>query len=463
MHALGMFLVAAALLAPPEARTEPPKGAAPGAPAAQGTPAAQGASTTPAAQGGPATAPASLDPIQAMFDRLAKIGPAGQRAWLQQLEKRATRAVRMTLPPDDATGQEAKTRAQLHQAVVTWQTLREVIQDIDTREQTAIDRLVRRYRALVFDTFHKQGDAYSQRQQAWLDVYIEWKLAGKQFEQQDRLIDWLEAGIRSATPGTISPTPEKPKFEPLQPAEVASKAPATGAPPARAVSSGPPAKGTPPAGAASKPPAKDALSTGAASKPPAKGASPAEATSKLAAKDALPADASKQPTMDLSPPEMLKLPALDVPPAGTASKPATTRKPDEKAASGDDAVDKAVQDLNVRTAACNLAFRALENQLGETTGWSAARLEPLLDRLKLLVERRDELYKLREAVVDEKRASVEALMSPKSVSSPLKARIAAARKRVSGSSFQGTEDERRTELKRLDELSRRVTELEGKK
>ena len=169
--------------------------------------------------------------VQAMLDRVGKMGSLEQQAWLRRLEERAARAARLVLKPDETAQQQATIRSQLHQKVVTWQILRQVIEQTDTREQNAIDQLVRRYRRLVFDAFHTQIDVYNQRQQAWLDVYLGWKLAGGQFEQQDRLIDWLEGAIRSATPETIGPIPEKPKFESGPAADVAPKQPAEAAKP----------------------------------------------------------------------------------------------------------------------------------------------------------------------------------------------------------------------------------------
>lgn len=199
MRVLGLFLAVALILAPSTVSAERADGGA--------------------------------NPVQATLDRVGKMDSSEQQAWLRRLEERAARAARLMLKPDEAAQQQATIRSQLHQKVVAWQMLRQAIEQTDAREKDAIDRLVRRYRRLVFDTFHKQIDVYNQRQQAWLDVYLGWKLAGGRFEQQDRLIDWLEEAIRSATPETIGPIPEKPKFESEPAADAVPKQPVDAAKP----------------------------------------------------------------------------------------------------------------------------------------------------------------------------------------------------------------------------------------
>jgi len=168
------------------------------------------------------------DTIDALLERLGKLKPAEQQAWLQRLEQRANYAARITMKGDELAQQEARVHAQLHQKMITWKSLRNVIVDTDRLERDAVAQLVRRYRDLVFDTFHGQIDTYNERQQAWVEVFSDWKSAGRQFDQQDRLIHWLEAAIRSATPGAISPTPEKPTFESVPPPEKPAPKPPAG-------------------------------------------------------------------------------------------------------------------------------------------------------------------------------------------------------------------------------------------
>ena len=164
-----------------------------------------------------------VDPAQTTLDHVRRMTVPLQQAWLKRLKARYLRAARLALDADEAKRQEAKLHAQVHQKLVTWQVLHAAIDDINLWEKGIIDRLVRQYGNLVFDTFHKQIDVYNQRRQAWIDVYSDWEHAGKPFDQKDRLIDWLEAAIRSASPSAMGPVPERPKFESEHPAKIAAR------------------------------------------------------------------------------------------------------------------------------------------------------------------------------------------------------------------------------------------------
>jgi hypothetical protein len=316
-----------------------------------------------------AASPNNSDFVQPLLDRVAKMHSNEQRAWLQRLEDRAVRAAKLTLAPADAAQQQARIHVRLHQSVISWQILREVIEDTNQREKESIDRQVRRYRGLVFDAFHKQLDVYGQRQQAWLDTHLDWKLAGSRFEQQDKLIDWLELAIRSVTPGAIGPIPAKPYFD------------------------------------NAKNPAEAATTAGNVDSEPA-----AKAAAKVSAAD----------------------------------------------------VEIKADELAARIAGNNLALRALETELDEKGDWTAARLEPLADRLRILVIRRNDLRLFREAVAEDKRKTIEPLISTKSAAVQIAARITEARRQASNANFHGDNAERQAELKRLDELSRRLAELADK-
>ena len=65
----------------------------------------------------------------------------------------------------------------------------------------------------MLDAFHAQSDVSEKRQAAWAAVYRDWQAAGGPFQDQDRLIDWLEAVIRSVDPEHIGAIPEKPTFD----------------------------------------------------------------------------------------------------------------------------------------------------------------------------------------------------------------------------------------------------------
>lgn len=75
------------------------------------------------------------DRVQAELERVEKMNPADQQAWLQQLEQRAAKIAKQTLSPKEAERYQARVHAMLHQKTVTWAVLREVVGDIQTREK----------------------------------------------------------------------------------------------------------------------------------------------------------------------------------------------------------------------------------------------------------------------------------------------------------------------------------------
>jgi predicted Fe-S protein YdhL (DUF1289 family) len=126
------------------------------------------------------------------------------------------------------------------------------------------------------------------------------------------------------------------------------------------------------------------------------------------------------------------------------------------------AVTVDVEELEASIAAANLALRELEADLAEKTTWTAAKLEPLADRLKTLIVRRDDLGLFRDAVPKDQQAEITKLETPKMAISQLNARLAEARRRASDPHFISDEVERRAELTRLEAIAHRLAELAGK-
>ena len=259
---------------------------------------------------------------------------AEQQAWLGRLEQRAGRAARLTLGPEEAAKQQARIAGLLHQKLVTWQVLRELIEETDRRERAAIG---------------------------------------------------------SAQPERIGAIPEKPSFQNGRPAaEIA----------AQRVKS-------------------------------------------------VNVQRSEKREEGVKPPATLK---------GEESAKVRTG---ERVETGEK-VEVNVEELSARIAGSNLGFRTIESDLDEKGTWDAARLEPLAERLRILVLRHADLSLFRSLVPAEQRSSVGRLESPRSAISDLGARISEARKLASGEEFKGTETQRRAELDRLEALSRRLAELGGK-
>ncbi|MCD4728052.1 MAG: hypothetical protein K8R46_10345 [Pirellulales bacterium] len=387
------------------------------------------------------------DPVQPILDRLAKMDFAEQQAWLRRLEDRSARAARLSLNPEQSDRQQALVRSLLHRKMITWQVLREAIQKTDSLERKAVDRLAERYRNKVSEVFSEWPAEAGRRAKAWETTLWEWKNAGKSFEQQDRLIDWLESSINSVDTKTIGPIPEKPMVEEQQPpAETVPQVPAETVKPR-------PPKPTP------KPIPKPTPKL--PEKPveePSKPEPPRPVEQPLPPAEAV---ASKKPAPPRRPERVpLALPTETQVPPPSPVKPKKPAEPTGELPAGPVRVN--ADELAVRIAGCNMSFRALESELDEKGTWDAARLEPLVNRLKILVIRRGDLDLFRELLPADKRSTVAKLERSKSAVSQLGARIFEARRVASSEEFKGTEASRRVELGRLEMLSRRLAEAAAK-
>ena len=145
--------------------------------------------------------------------------------------------------------------------------------------------------------------------------------------------------------------------------------------------------------------------------------------------------------------------------AARPTAPTATPTPNEPPANS---VEIKQDELAARIAGCNLAFRALETDLDEKGEWTATRLEPLFERLRVLVVRRHDLQLFCEVLPTDQRSSVGQLASANGVVSQLAARVYEVRGRTSAAEFKGTDAERQAELRRLEALSRRLAEVAGK-
>ena len=121
-----------------------------------------------------------------------------------------------------------------------------------------------------------------------------------------------------------------------------------------------------------------------------------------------------------------------------------------------------VEELESRIAAANLALRELEADLAEKTTWTAAKLDPLFDRLKTLAVGYEDLGLFRDVLPKKQQAEVTKLETPKAAIAQLSARVVEARRRANEATIVGDDVERRAELTRLDAISHGLAELAGK-
>lgn len=106
-----------------------------------------------------------------------------------------------------------------------------------------------------------------------------------------------------------------------------------------------------------------------------------------------------------------------------------------------------------------MAFRGVEAQLSKSQSWDAVQLTPMVQALKQLSARRDDLKLFRDLLPESDRRLVGQLESPRLAISQCNARISETRTRVKSKSFRGKPGDRVGELRKLDELSRNLAKL----
>lgn len=114
-------------------------------------------------------------------------------------------------------------------------------------------------------------------------------------------------------------------------------------------------------------------------------------------------------------------------------------------------------ELAARILGGNLALRECEAELDVDKPWDAARLAPLVLRLKRVVIQRHDCLLLYDLLSESERSLIDAIESPKPVIRILSQRIVEARQRAKTASFPAAR--RTAELQALDELTQTVSEL----
>ena len=147
--------------------------------------------------------------------RLAvEMDPRQRRQWLLDIEARIDRANRFVLPKDEAAEERVRVRKMLRQKSVPTASLLQLLGEVDTREKSAIDRLLRVYRVRIYRTFRSRAAELARRNEAWYRIYATWEKADRPFAGQGRLVVWLESALQSSASGSVGPLPDDPRFGP---------------------------------------------------------------------------------------------------------------------------------------------------------------------------------------------------------------------------------------------------------
>ena len=110
-------------------------------------------------------------------------------------------------------------------------------------------------------------------------------------------------------------------------------------------------------------------------------------------------------------------------------------------------------------AGTNMRLRSVETQLSKSRSWNSTQLTPMVQILKQLSARRDDLTIYRDMLPENDRRAAGQLESTRPAISQCSARISERRTHVKSKSYPGKPEEREEELKKLDELSRDLAKL----
>ncbi len=430
---------------------------------------------------------------------------APQQRMVGAVLTRLNRANRLASNPEELVAPPQQYAALLrrvtHGRAVSQAELRELLQETDRREKAAIERLARRFRVEVYRTFRQQRGVFTRRRAAWHRVETQWKAAGARFEEQDRLLEWLELAIQSSLPDTIGPLPEDPAFDPaLQPETETQRPPAIvrnepsqsieePIPAPAALKTSQPVVSLPVPGANLTVRNRDAAGP---DNPPQPGIEVVDAprVGTLPVRSVAPRNVADRrlPSADLTggrplpaptrPPAMEDPsadPVLPEPPAAADAADASDEaapppsyeavefvawlpQPDEVAPAAS-RVEVNLDELTARIAGANLALRALEAELEKSWTFNGRRLGPLVDRLSTLAARHSDLAVFRQLISAGQRSLVGRLESPRAAISQMAARVYEARTHANAPDFRATPTEREAELRYLDEISRQLARL----
>jgi hypothetical protein len=436
---------------------------------------------------------------QAILQRLAKLPPDYQRVWLRLIEQRYDWSVLLTLKPDEAQSERERVAKLLHQKTIPWDDLVGFLRQLDQREKAAIARLVRQYRAEVYDTFRKQPHDMVDRQEAWYRIWSLWEKSGSPPEQQDRLMDWLADAIKASTKDSIRPLPPDPKFgddiplvseqlvkqltQPPGAKPTAPRQPADEFPPRleQQVHGPLPLRVPDPHGAVgpTRQPAETFLArrsenlagmplpaeTPSAAVPPVHVMPPlAGDPNELTRPPAAPHQALVVvvPPEDWTAAESSLAAVAKADPAIAKPQPIQDRPPALPAVEADQHAQVNVEELGTRIEGINLGLRNLEGELNEKRDFTVDQLDSLLTRLDILVLRQKDLTLFRDLIGVDEQARVGQIDSARPLIATMGTRIAVLRIRLRENETL-PEAQRAAALRRLDELSDRLATMTAEK
>lgn len=313
--------------------------------------------------------------------------------------------------------------------------IRQLLSDVATVEQAAIDQLSLRYRVQVYNRFRTNRAEYDRRMSAWRGLMAEWKSAPSRIADGAVVIDWLTRTLHRLQYDEAAPLPSLPQL---------------GGHPFDAIAA-------PGAGSGQLQPALE----------PAVGPQRAPAT---------PPDVAATPRVSPTPPSPLQppsppriahrvekppIPQVTAPPRAVAREVqpivAPPTAPHQLEPSADEPrVMVDIEELAIRVRGYNLAMKELTADLQDESRWSPEQLQRAFAQFEDLATRRTQLVLYRDLVSRDDRQLIGNLMSLDPPVALLGGKIFAARTNLTRDAASADAN---AELELLDSLSRKLAML----
>ncbi|MFZ5832944.1 MAG: hypothetical protein ACOY3P_22890, partial [Planctomycetota bacterium] len=158
-----------------------------------------------------ASADAAPGDVDAEIRRAQQLAGKEQVQWLRSLESRLNRANDIVLPTKVAAERRTQVATLLRQPMLSWDTIRALLEEIENREERAVQELSQKYRIVAIDAFFGDRPEYDRRREALTRVSEAWQGSKRSFENRPKMIDWLQTSLESMR--AAAPMPEDPAFD----------------------------------------------------------------------------------------------------------------------------------------------------------------------------------------------------------------------------------------------------------
>ncbi len=142
----------------------------------------------------------AVDRLERAIDEYSQLDVAAQQRWLSDLFRfRSEPACRLTMKPSEIERQLVRQRVVLDRIAdgrqLSTAGLHQLLTEIDVQETQAIANLERTFHRAIEETLADDPAEIERRLKLWNDILSVWKDAGRPWEEQPKLIHWLESAI----------------------------------------------------------------------------------------------------------------------------------------------------------------------------------------------------------------------------------------------------------------------------